>query len=290
MRILVTGVGGQLGTKIFTTANHEKYGVYFDNFLSGDNLERLNLIERENTISLIKRVKPDWVIHCAAATDVDWCEKDKKAAWDVNVEATRNVVDGCEQTNSSIAYISTSFVFDGSKEMYREDDATNTVNNYGLTKLEGEKIVKSSGIPFIIARTDQLYGWTNHPKNFVARILNLAKKKEKMEVFTDWYNNPTLIDNISEVLLKLIEKKCHGIYHVTGSSFINRYEWAVKISNAFGLDGTFIVPINSSKYNPAAKRPKIHMDNTKTQKDSGMKLFTIDEGLEFMKAHMEGQA
>jgi dTDP-4-dehydrorhamnose reductase len=245
------------------------------------------LLEKDNTISLIKKINPDWVIHCAAATDVDWCEKEKEAAWNVNVEATRNVVDGCIQANSGIIYISTSFVFDGSKDAYYEDDEPNPINNYGITKLEGENLVKTSGVPFIIARTDQLYGWTNHPKNFVVKILNGLREKNSIEVFTDWYNNPTLIDNMSEVLLKLLDKGYLGTYHITGSSFINRYDWAVRIAEAFGLDSSLLVPINSSKYNPVATRPKVHMDNSKAQKDSGLKLFTIDEGLEFMKNHME---
>ena len=287
MKVMITGVGGQLGTKIYTMSEHENYGTYFGYTpkKADSNLFQLNLLERDNVINLVKKIKPDWIIHCAAATDVDWCEKERKAAWDINVEATRNVVDACKQVNAGIIYISTSFVFDGSKKIFYEDNDTNTINNYGLTKLEGEKIVKTSGLPFIIARTDQLYGWTDNPKNFVVKILNGLNKGEKIEVFTDWYNNSTLVDNISEVLLKLLNEGHIGTYHITGSSFINRYDWAVKIAEAFGLAGNLLVPINSSKYSPLAKRPQVHMDNSKAQKDSGIKLFTVEEGLEFMKNH-----
>ena len=290
MKILITGIGGQLGSKIYELSPHENYGTYFGDIPKnlGVNLTQLNLLERDKNMSLIKSIKPEWVIHCAAATDVDWCEREKKAAWDINVEATRNVVDACKQVNARVIYISTSFVFDAGKGVYYENDSTNPINNYGLTKLEGEKIIQASGLPFIIARTDQLYGWTKSKKNFVKKVLDTLNKGEKLEVFEDWYNNPTLVDNLAEILLKLLEKERHGIYHTTGSTYLNRYDWALKIAEIFGFGKSLIVPITSAKYNPLAKRPGPKMDNSKAQRETGVHLFTIDEGLEFMKNHPEG--
>lgn len=288
MKVLITGVGGQLGTKIYAASEHENYGTYFGDVPKPDeNLFQLNLLEREKVLSLIKQIKPEWVIHCAGATDVDWCEREKKAAWDVNVEATRNVVDACRQISAGITYISTSFVFDGSKEIYYENDTPNPINNYGMTKLEGEKIVQTSDLPFTITRTDQLYGWVGKGKkqNFVVKLLDVLRRGENMEVFEDWYNNPTLIDNLVEAVLKLLKGNELGIYHATGSTFINRYEWSLIIAEKFRLNKNLVTPVKSEKYKPPAKRPSAHMNNSKVQDATGVKMLTVEEGLEFMKEH-----
>lgn len=290
MKLLVTGVGGQLGTKIYELSSHKNYGTYFvDNPGRPDaNLMELNLLERGKVLESIKNINPEWVVHCAAATDVDWCEREKSTAWDINVEATRNVVDACKKINAGIVYISTSFVFNGSKNIVYEEDEPNPINNYGLTKLEGENIVKVSGLPFIITRTDHLYGWIGkgRKQNFVVRTLDALKGGKKIEIFQDWYNTPTLIDNLAEVILKLLELGKLGVYHAVGSSFINRYELAIMIADVFGQDKDLIAPVNSEKYKLPARRPNANAGNSKVQKTIGIKMLTVREGLEFMKSQM----
>jgi len=270
LRLFITGYKGLLGSKIIKYYNFRTYPK-----------ERIDITKKE-IFTYIKKVNPDIVIHCAAFTNVDGCEIQKEKAWEVNVTGTGNVAQACHEIGAKMIYVSTDFVFDGKKGMYKETDKTNPMNYYGKTKLEGEKRVQEICKNYVIARTSVLYG--QHERlNFVTWVIEQLKNKNKINIVTDQYASPTFADNLAEVLLEIAEKDTQGLYHVTGSERINRYDFALKIADRFDLDKNLITPIVSNELNQKAERPKdSSLCVEKIKNKVYTKLLNIDEGLERM--------
>ena len=287
MKILVTGGSGLIGFKLIKYLLEHGYEVYFTYLTHKISVEnaitnKLDVSEKVSTMKLLQQIKPEIVIHTAAITNVDLCETNHELADKVNIESTRNIVNACEEVKSKLVYISTSAVFDGKKEVYTEEDKPNPTYYYAKTKFEGENIVEKSGLQFLILRTDQPYCWLEKwqkEKTSVSRVLKKLESGEETNEVIDWYNNPTFVDNFTEVSLELIKRNKFGIYHVVGSDFINRYDLALKVAEVFGKNKKLIKPITSNELQLPAKRVNANLSNKKAQKDSGTKLIRIDEGL-----------
>ncbi len=288
MRILIIG-SGLLGGKVIEIAKNRGYEVFASYNTRRPDIEgvkfiRADISKKEEVKDLFEKSKPHKVIHTAAMTNVDQCEVEKKRAWDINVKGTGNIAEHSQKYGSQVIYVSTDFVFDGKKGDYRETDEPNPINYYGLTKLEGERVLMESEIEYGIARTSVIYG--NHPYrfNFVSWVINELRKGKKINVVEDQYNSPTFANNLAEVLLKMHENERYGLYHVSGSERINRYDFAVKIADIFDLDAGLITPISSDELDQKAKRPwDSSLNVTKIQREPGVKMLNIEEGLMRMK-------
>ncbi len=290
MKVLIFGGSGLIGSKLslLLSNEHEVTYTYNKNNIKLENCNdfKLDISNRPAVFDLVKKVSPDLVIHTIALKGTDLCETNKKLAHDITVQGTQNIIDACKALNPFVIYISSAFVFDGEKSVFTEEDIPNPINYYGQVKSDAEKIISASNLQFMIARVDQLYGWTitGQPENTVTTNLKKLSRGEKLEEINDWYNNPTLADNAAEVIIKLFQKKKTGIYHVVGSDFLNRVEWSIKIADAFGFDKNLIESKSSEKLNLPAKRPNVNLSNEKAQKDSGIKLVSVEEGLKFMRS------
>ncbi|MHB1830407.1 MAG: SDR family oxidoreductase [Candidatus Micrarchaeaceae archaeon] len=292
MKILVTGGSGQLGFLLverLLETNNEVCHTFLTKRTGIKNGYCVNLSNKSAVSELFVKTKPDVVIHSAALTNVDFCEKERNLAYKTNVESTLNILEECKKSNSEIIFISSSFVFDGKKKIFTEDDATCPINYYGYTKKVCEDIIKESGLQFIIARTDQPYGqfqeWQRDDN--VKRVINKLRKKETCFEPIDWFNNPTYAVNFVECVIKLIEQHEHGVYHIVGSSFINRFDWAVKIASIFNNDEALVKPIMSSKLNVLAKRPNSNLSNKKATLKTGLKIDDINSGLIKLKEALD---
>jgi len=303
MRLLVIGGSGLLGFKVAELAvdEFEAYSTY--NFrpakLEGCNFVKLDKTLRDDTLAMVKKIKPDVVIDTAALHDVDYCETHRDEAWKVNVEGTRNVADACKKVGAKMIFISTDYVFDGKKGFYSEDDAPNPLHYYAQTKLEGENVVKGAGIKYAIARPSVIYGWnpselaglkssSGKSMNFVIWAVNKLKKKEEINIVTDQYSSPTLADNLAEVLLVLSKSKKQGVYHTAGKSCLNRFTFAKKIAEVFEFDGSLIKPVTSDMFKQVAERPKrCCLDVSKAERELKVKFLTVEEGLMRMKEQTE---
>ncbi len=252
MRIALTGPDGMLG--------HDIRSVFADIELIGLALHDLDITDLDKTVSAIKRIRPDYLIHTAAYTDVDGSELDPEKAYLVNGTGTRNVTMACEEAGCPVIYISSDYVFDGTKkEPYNEWDTPNPVNRYGLSKLMGERFVSSLTNRFYIVRTSWLYG--KNGKNFVDTITELLPEKEEINVVDDQTGSPTCTYDLA-VKLKELPGRGYGIYHITNSSYCSWYEFATEIA---GLKPgkTKIKPISSDKFSRPARRPAFSvLDNT----------------------------
>jgi dTDP-4-dehydrorhamnose reductase len=240
-------------------------------------------IENRHSCKIIKKIKPDYIVHTAAFTNVDACETHKEDAFKINVNGTKHVAEASEEINAKLVYVSTDYVFDGEKGMYKEEDPTNPVDYYGETKLEGEKVVKDLRLrDYIIVRPSVLYGWNPVMLNFVTWVIDELRKGNEINIVKDQFNTPTLADNLAELILELLEGGESGSFHVCGSERINRYDFAVKIAAIFDLNTELINPITSDQLNWIAKRP---MDSSlDTSKISRIqKPLNIEEGLTRMR-------
>ena len=225
MKSLIIGGSGMIGSHLTNACKSQGYetiSTFFEKIPSSEHQFFLDITDREKTIQLIINQNPDIVFLASALTNVDLCEKNFEIAKSTNVTGTQNVIDGCKKTNSKLVYFSTSAVFDGKKIKYSESDETCPVNNYGITKVLSEQLIKNSKLPFLIIRTDQPYGWTEkwQRTNSVLRIIDNLKNNNVFNEITDWYNNPTYIPDMIISIMELIKQNSTGIYHITGSDFL----------------------------------------------------------------------
>jgi len=289
-RLLVTGASGLLGSKIVGLAreDYEVIPLHNTNSLHPNSL-KLDITNQNQVFNLFNKLKPDAAIHTASETNVDKCETEKKLAWEVNVDGTRNIAEACQKSGAKLLYISTDYVFNGKKGNYNEEDEPNPINYYGVTKLEGEKQIISHCRNYVILRTSVLYGWHPWKQNFVTWIINALKQGKEITVVKDHYNTPTLADNLAEMALEAVQKDLQGLYHASGSERISRYEFAKQIAKEFNLNQSLIKPIKMSQLTAwIAKRPKDSSLNTdKIQKQLKTKPLNVTEGLNRMKKEAE---
>lgn len=282
MRMLLTGGSGLFGQTFIGLAgeSHQLYVTYNQHPIDFKNAFRLDIRDTEKVKNLIEKLTPEIIIHSAAFTNVDKCESKKEEAYQINAKATENIAKAANKINAKLIYISTDYVFDGSKGLYKENDKTNPINYYGITKLEGEKAVREYCDDYIIARTAVIYGF--HKKNFATWIINELKNKRKIKIITDQWVSPTLNIDLAEQVLALIEEDKEGIFHTAGRERISRYDFALKIAEKFNLDKDLIDPITSNKMNWIAKRPKD--SSLDVSKISNIKKpYDVNEALEKLK-------
>lgn len=287
MRILVTGGSGLFGRAfvdiVRTKTSHDIHPTYNENPV-GREATFLNITDKEIVEEVIKKLQPDVVVHAAAFTNVDRCEIEKEKAYDVNVVGTKNVAETSNEISAKMIYISTDYVFDGTKGFYKEGDETNPISYYGLTKLEGEKIVQKICDDFAIARTSVIYG--SNKKNFVTWIMGELEKKRQVKIVADQWVSPTLNLDLAEQVLALIEKDRKGIFHTAGGERINRYDFSLKIAEVFDFDKNLIIPTEMEKMKWIAKRPRDSSLNI--SKISGIKKpYKVEKSLRLLKKEIQ---
>lgn len=231
------------------------------------------------SVDLIRRLKPQCIVLTAALTNVDACEADRIAAWKANALGPKNVALAARDIGAKLIHVSTDYVFDGERGMYREDDPTSPINYYGESKLAGESAVQETLVDYAIARTSVLYGWNPLRLNFVTWAVQQMKLGAMINIVNDQYNSPTLSSNLAEMILSLRDET--GIFHTAGSERINRYDFALKIARAFGLDESLVNPITSDRLSWKARRPKdSSLDISSVSRFT--KPLNVDEGLKAM--------
>ena len=285
--ILIIGGSGFLGYYLHQSLSklEEKViSTYNKTMIDEENFYELDVRKVDDVSKFLIKYKPRILIYTVGITDVDLCERDKKLAKAINVEGIKNIIDHIKDTGSKIIYFSTSFVFDGTKKFYLETDEPNPISYYGESKLQGEKIVQDSGLPYAIIRTDQPYGWKKnwHHTNSMLRIIEKLEKNITYNEIIDWYNTPTSIEDIVKMTRKLLEDNYEGIFHIVSDDFLSRVEFAEVVVEVFGLNKNNIKKIHSNELKLSAKRPNVRLKNSK-KVDLKMDISNVFEGLKKMK-------
>jgi len=223
-------------------------------------LSYLDVRDKDSLKKVFSLFEPEVVVMAGGITDVDLCTLKPKFAQEVNVEGTANLVKEIKEYSSKLVYVSTDYIFDGKSGPYKENDKPNPINAYGKTKLESENIVRTKLKDYLIVRTSQLYGVAERSSapnsNFALKIIHNMKTGKKVYAADDFYSTPTYAGSISEIIIKLIEKKAKGVYHGAGAEFINRYDYVNKIADIFGLDKNLIQEVKLKDLKLKAARPK----------------------------------
>ena len=253
MKVLVTGANGMLGQDLCPTLADNGYEV-----IETDK-DTLDITNFDTVEKFLSQETPDLVIHCAAYTNVDKAEDELEKAELINVKGTENLAKLCKKYDLPLVYISTDYVFDGLKMTpYIPEDIPNPINNYGLTKWKGEKVIRKHCEKYYIIRTSWLYGY--HGKNFVETMISMAGKSE-LKVVDDQIGCPTWTMELSDGILKILETRKYGTYHVCGSGETSWYGFAKEIFKQMKLDVN-IIPCTTDEFPRPAKRPKYSvMDN-----------------------------
>jgi len=245
MRIAITGSDGQLGTTL--------QEVFAAEPLLPLDLPCYDITDLRALLDSLERFGPDVIIHAAAMTDVDGCERDPQAAYRANVLGTRNVAVAAQRAACPLVYISTDYVFDGSREEpYWEYDAPNPLSVYAHTKWMGEQVIRDLCAQHYVVRIAWLYGPGR--RNFVKTVLRLAAEGRTLRMVTDEVGSPTYALDVARALAQLVRLPAYGIYHLPNAGVCSRYEWAAEILRQMGREDVELVP--TQDYPRAARVPK----------------------------------
>ena len=293
-KILVIGGSSLLGYKILTNANNfELYSSYNKNLINHENLETIKIdITNKKNCEKILKLNPDVIINTAAITNVDYCEKYEKNAFDVNVNGVKNIAKIAQKLGSKLIHISSDAVFSGERKFYTEEDKPNPINIYGKTKLESEKIV-SKVENSIILRPSVIFGWipyeyiktsdeSRKTMNFGLWVLDQLNKKNKISIVNDQFNTPTLADNLAKNILNIVQKDMTGIFHLSGLSCVSRLDFSKKIAKSLGYSENLINSISSKDLKQIAPRTLESCLKCDKIAEKGIKLLTIDQSIEIM--------
>ena len=249
MRILVTGVKGQLGHDVVNEMKKRGLDPV------GVDLEEMDITDKEACVKVITEAKVDAVIHCAAYTAVDAAEDNVELCRKVNSQGTRNIAEVCRDLDIKMMYISTDYVFDGQgTRPWEPDDARNPLNVYGQTKYEGELAVEELVKKFFTVRIAWVFGVNG--KNFIKTMLRIGKERGAASVEDDQIGSPTYTYDLARLLVDMIQTEKYGRYHATNEGLCSWYEFACEIFRQAGMDQVKVTPVHTSEY-PAskAKRP-----------------------------------
>jgi len=283
-KLLIIGGASLVGSTIIDYAPND-YEIFATENITPINNPKISslkldlLTNKKQILDYIEKIKPSAVIHTVAFPNVDFCESNHELTDLLHVKITEDISEICSKVNSKLIYFSTDAIFDGKKSgKYLESDTPNPLSYYGKTKLEAEKIILKNSNNSIL-RTTVIYGWHTRSR-FTNWVLNNLKNKKIVNAFTDQHNTPTLVDDLARSVFKIIENDLCGLFHTSGKSCLNRFEFAQKLAVTFGLDENLIQPTKSSEISQVAPRPKNGcLDSTQFEEKSDMIFNGIDSGI-----------
>lgn len=256
MKVLVTGIGGQLGYDVMKVLKARNIDCL------GADLAEFDITDLAAAKRFITAYNPDAVIHCSAYTAVDKAEDNVDLCHAVNAKGSENIAKVCKVINAKMIYISTDYVFPGTGEQYYEvDDRPDPINVYGQTKLEGELAVKSLLDRYFIVRISWVFG--KNGNNFITTMLRLGKEHNEISVVSDQIGSPTYTADLAKLLCDMVVTDKYGTYHATNEGICSWAEFAEEIFLQAGM-GVKVIHIKSDEYSTKAKRPA----NSGLNKDS----------------------
>ena len=251
-KILITGASGQLGASL----QLNNYNIIRTDIILQDDQEHfkvLDITNEEQVNALLEKEKPDVIIHLAAMTNVDGCERNPNQAQLINVLGTENLLN---HFTGKFIFVSSDYVFDGEDGPYTEDDDVNPINVYGKTKLEGEASVRKLSNDWVILRTNVVWNiGGNFKASFADWVVDELQSNRHIRIVADQWNNPAWTVDLGNVIETLIQHDANGLYHHGSSRIINRYDFASMIANVYELNSSLIEPITTKELNQSAQRP-----------------------------------
>ena len=252
--ILITGASGQLGMSLKRIFNskYEIISTTGNNNPTGSSMH-LDVTNPMLFKEVVETTNPDLVINLAALTNVDLCEKNPELAYSINIGGMDNLVNAFK---GPIIHVSTDYVFDGEDGPYKEEDTTNPLNVYGLSKLESEKLLLDQSEDSLVIRSNVLYDYSSKSEaSFLNWVVDSLTQEKEINVVEDQWNNPTWTGSLAVVIDRAIDTQSTGLVHWGDGDLVNRFDFANKIADVFNLKKSLIKPILTSELNQTAKRP-----------------------------------
>ena len=252
--ILITGASGQLGMSLKRIFNskYEIISTTGNNNPTGSSMH-LDVTNPMLFKEVMETTNPDLVINLAALTNVDLCEKNPELAYSINIGGMDNLVNAFK---GPIIHVSTDYVFDGEDGPYKEEDTTNPLNVYGLSKLESEKLLLDHTENSLVIRSNVLYDYSSKSEaSFLNWVVDSLTQEKEIRVVEDQWNNPTWTGSLAVVIDRAIDTQLTGLVHWGDGDLVSRFDFANKIADVFNLKKSLIKPILTSELNQTAKRP-----------------------------------
>jgi dTDP-4-dehydrorhamnose reductase len=256
MRILVLGATGMLGTDLLDEwhkADQTDREFACDELIPAGSAEA-NLREASQVQRLIDKARPNWVIVCAAYTDVDGCEKNRELAFAVNAGGVENVARSAKKIGARVFLVSTDYVFDGKNTRpYETTDPVAPINVYGASKAAGEEVLREISWHWCIGRTSWLFGV--HGPSFPDKILKAAETRPELSVVNDQIGSPTYTRDLARAIRDLVRRDARGIVHITNEGVCSWFDFAKEILAQSGLSSIPVRPITTDRSARPASRP-----------------------------------
>lgn len=293
--ILVTGASGLLGANIVLAARDRGLDVValsHHHRLSDPHVSSVLLdLTDAAALDALRGLRPSWVIHCAATTDLERCEADEAECRRLNADAPRSLARWARLEGARLVHVSTDAVFDGRRGRYAEQDEAAPLSAYGRAKLAGERAVLEE-LPdaSLIVRTS-LYGWNMLPKDSLAEwFLRRLSAGTPVRGWVDAIFSPTLASDLARILLDMTDRGVVGVYHVASADAVSKYDFGVRIAEVFGLDPALVEPSSIGDAGLRAPRGRdLSLSVAKAARVLGCPMPTVDEGLRrFRRERDEG--
>jgi dTDP-4-dehydrorhamnose reductase len=293
-KILITGANGLLGQKLVEQL------VQQGNFEviatgrgacrltgSGYSYQPLDIENEQEVEATMADLRPEVIIHGAAMTHVDECEKHQEACYRANVLATKYLITAAEKIQSHFIFVSTDFIFSGldGQNPYTEEAVADPVNYYGQTKLDGEELLQRSSLKWAIARTVLVYGLANDlsRSNIILWVKSSLEAGKQIQVVDDQVRTPTLAEDLAAGCILMAEQRATGIFNISGSELLTPYQMAMETADYFGLNQELIVRTDSTKFTQPARRPmKTGFIIEKAKNQLGYRPKTFREGISIL--------
>jgi dTDP-4-dehydrorhamnose reductase len=260
MMLVVTGASGLLGASLMRSAvelGWETLGLCHQHVIRDPAIQiaSVDLTDDSATRKLLFDLRPDAIVHCAAATGVDWCEDNPQQAEAINVQASATLAEIASNLHARFLYVSTDAIFGGNKGDYVETDEPAPLNVYARTKLAGEREVLRRHPAAIVARVN-IYGWNaQHKESLAEWVLRRLEEGRDVPGFMDVFFTPILVNDLVPVLFAMLQHELAGVYHVAGSERISKFEFARGVATAFGFDPARVTACQVQDMNLRAARP-----------------------------------
>jgi dTDP-4-dehydrorhamnose reductase len=279
MRVLVLGAAGMLGTDLLDEWNKltPDTNAAHDDLIAADSAEA-DLRDATEVDQLIQKSRPDWVVSCAAYTDVDGCEKNRELAFAVNATGVENVARSAEKIGARVFLVSTDYVFDGKgTRPYETDEPVAPINIYGASKAAGEEALRKNSSAWCIGRTSWLFGV--HGRSFPEKILKAAQTRPELSVVNDQIGSPTYTRDLAGAIRDLVRKDVRGTVHINNGGICSWFDFAKEILAQSGRGSIQVHPITTDQSARPARRPNYSVMSPASLHVYGIRLRPWQEAL-----------
>jgi dTDP-4-dehydrorhamnose reductase len=285
-KILIIGMGF-LGSYVFREFENKGFNVIGTKLSLNDYMTKLDITDIESIEKCINQIKPDLIINCAANINLELLEKNPEIGECINAVGPKNLAKVAFKNKIRLIHISTDSIFDGNNSMYSEEDIPNPINEYGKTKLLGEKYIQDIMKDYVILRTN-FFGINDNGTGLLNWIIEKLSQKEEITGFDDVIFNPLEISNLSKMIVEISKSNFIGVLHLSSNNLISKYEFIMKVADVFNFDKELIKKGTLNDMNFIALRPKnTTLYNKKAKKIIKTKIQTINESLIRIKNDFE---